>query len=190
MKRLFQFFVGVTFMLHSPFLRAQFSEAEQKAFLNHMTPGKEHSMLAKADGVWTETISMWMAPDAPVISMVSECKNEMIMGGRYQLSSHYGEMMGMPFTGQSLTGFDNSRKVFVSSWIDNMSTGMMYMEGTWNDATQSIEFKGKTTDPMTGLEIEARQVFTFKDENMHTLEMYIMHDTQEYKSMEIIFKRK
>lgn len=56
----------------------------------------------------------------------------MILGGRYQQSMHTGSFNGMPFEGISLVGYDNTKKVFMSSWADNMGTGSMYMEGTWD----------------------------------------------------------
>jgi hypothetical protein len=40
-------------------------------------------------------------------------------------------------------GYDNAKKKFVSTWIDNMGTGMMTAEGEWNPSKKSIEFKGK-----------------------------------------------
>jgi hypothetical protein len=35
----------------------------------------------------------------------------------------------MPFEGISTLGYDNAKKTFFSTWIDNMGTGMMVMEG-------------------------------------------------------------
>jgi hypothetical protein len=40
----------------------------------------------------------------------ARAKNEMIMGGRYLMGSYKGEMMGMPFEGYSMTGYDNAAK--------------------------------------------------------------------------------
>jgi hypothetical protein len=33
------------------------------------------------------------------------------------------------------------KKMFSSSWVDNMGTGIMNMEGTWDEATKSIILK-------------------------------------------------
>ena len=69
------------------------------------------------------------------------------MDGRYQQTTTTGSFMGMPFHGMSTTGYDNAKKVFFTTWIDNMGTGLMYGEGKWNNATKSIDFKGKTMEP-------------------------------------------
>jgi len=100
--------------------------------------------------------------------------------------------MGQPFTGTSITGYDNAKKVFISTWIDNMSTAMMNMEGTWDDATKAINFKGKMICPANGKACEMREVFKMVDDNTQLMEMYgpDMKTGKEYKSMEIKFTRK
>ena len=39
-------------------------------------------------------------------------------------------MMGQPFTGIGVTGYDNHAKKYLSTWIDSMGTGIFSMEGT------------------------------------------------------------
>jgi hypothetical protein len=165
------------------------SQDEMKAWQAYMTPGDVHKMLAKSDGKWKEDVSMWMQPGAPPTKSTSTCVNKMIMGGRYQESRHTGNMMGQPFEGISTVGYDNARKVLVSTWIDNMGTGIMYMEGTWDAASKSATFKGKATDPMTGKEMDVREVFTIVDDNTQKMEMFNVMNGQEFKTMEIMFTR-
>ncbi len=43
-----------------------------------------------------------------------------------------GKMMEMPFHGIGTEGYDNVRKKFMASWIDNMGTGILLMEGTYD----------------------------------------------------------
>jgi hypothetical protein len=165
-------------------------DAAMKAWTAYMTPGDIHKMLAKDDGEWNEEVTFWMAPGAEPTKSTATVVNKMIMGGRYQESRHTGNMMGMPFEGYGLLGYDNARKVFLSSWIDNMGTGIMFMEGTWDEKTKSIQFKGKTTDPVTGKELPVRETFTVIDANKQKLEMFMMQNGKEFKSMEIVFTRK
>jgi len=115
--------------------------------------------------------------------------NKMILGGRYQYSTHSSNFMGMPFEGINILGYDNKRGVFQSTWIDNMGTGIMYMEGTWDNATNSCSMTGKMTDPMAGGQMDVRQVFTIVDNNTQKLEMYGTKDGKEFKNMEILWKR-
>jgi hypothetical protein len=165
------------------------TQAEMKAWTDYMTPGEVHKTMAKWDGSWKGDVTMWMQPGAPPMKSTSTAVNKMIMGGRYQESRHTGTMMDMPFEGISTLAWDNARKVFVSTWIDNMGTGVMYMEGTWSAANKSIALKGKTTDPMTGKEMDIRETFTIVDDNTQKMEMFCKQDGKEFKTMEIVFTR-
>ena len=109
----------------------------------YAAPGDVHKMLAKSNGTWNIEITGWMAPGAPPFTSKGTNVNKMIMGGRYQQSDVTSNMMGAPFTGQGITGYDNAKKVFVSSWIDNMGTGIMRLEGPWDEANKSITLSGK-----------------------------------------------
>lgn len=168
------------------------SATAMKSMMEYGTPGQQQAMLAKADGNWTGETTMWMAPDAPPMKSTGTSFNKMIMGGRYQQSTFKGNFMGQPFEGTSTTGYDNAKKVFVSSWIDNMGTGIMNMEGPWDEASKSISFKGKVICPANGKECDMRETFRMIDDNTQVMEMYgpDMKTGKEYKNMEIKFTRK
>ncbi len=100
------------------------------------------------------------------------------------------ELGGMPFEGLSIVGYDNAKKVFVSSWVDNMGTGIMNMEGTWDPTTKSINFKGVTVEPTTGKDMDVKETFSIVDKDTQKMEMYMVNGGQDIKTMEIIFKRK
>lgn len=166
------------------------SAEEMKNWMEYMTPGKVHEMMAKWDGEWDEDITMWMAPGAPPMKNKSTAVNRMILGGRYQESRHTGNFNGMPFEGISTMGYDNALKVFQSTWVDNMGSGVMFLEGTWDDKTKSITLKGKTVDPSTGKVMMVREVFKIVDDNTQIMEMYNTMNGTETKAMEIKLTRK
>ncbi len=176
-----------TFTLHAQ------TEAEMKNWQEYMTPGEPHKMLASLDGTWEGEVSMWMAAGTAPTKSKSVTVNKMIMGGRYQQSSHTGDMMGMLFEGMSTTAFDNGKKAFISTWIDNMGTGIMMLEGKWDAASKTITLKGKSVDPTsgTGKETDVREIFRIIDANNHVMEMYGQgSDGKEFKMMEIKYTRK
>ena len=186
MKKLTQLFFALIFSISFSNVFAQTQE-EMKAWMDYMTPGAVHEMLAKSDGTWTGDNTFWMAPGAPPMNSKSEAVFSMMMGGRYQQGKHTGDMMGMPFEGISTEAYDNAANVFVTSWIDNMGTGMMYMTGKWDESTKSISYSGKAVDPLTGNWIDVRQVVTYTSENSTKMEMYGPGpDGKEFKNMEII----
>jgi Protein of unknown function (DUF1579) len=188
MKRITLTICGVVFAAFFTVGKAQTAE-ETKKWMEFMTPSDVHKMMAKSDGQWNEEMQFWMAPDAPAQSMKASCINKMILGGRYQESVHTGEFGGMPFEGHSTTGWDNARKIIFATWIDNMGTGLTYMEGTWNETTNSIEMKGKMTDPMTGNIADIRETLKFVDDDTQIMQQFGMKDGKEYKTMEIKLTR-
>lgn len=172
------------------FAQQQMDENAQKAWMAYMTPGDVHKMLAKSDGQWKEDVTWWMTPGSQPMQSTATCTNTMILGGRYQQSVNKGNMMGMPFEGIGLLGYDNAEKVFNYTWVDNMGTGTMNLKGTWDQSTKAINFSGSMIEPATGKPTSIRQVFTMVDDNSQLLEMYTNGpDGKEYKAMEIKFTR-
>lgn len=97
---------------------------------------------------------------------------KMVMGGRFQQATYKGTMLGQPFEGSRLLGYDNLRKVFTNSWVDNMSTAVMYMEGTYDEASKTISLKGKNTNPETRRLCDMRQTMKMIDDKTQLMEMY------------------
>ena len=162
-----------------------------KVWKDYMTRGDVHKMIAATDGEWSEKVLMWMDPNTSTpTETATTTTNEMIPGGRYQLSKTKGTMMGMPFEEMSLLSYDNIKKKFTSTWVDNFGTGTRTLEGDWNDATKSIELKGKTFDPTTGKDISMRQNIKFIDNDHREMQMFDSKNGTEKKTMEIKMTRK
>ena len=168
------------------------SATAEKAWMDYMTPGEPHKLLAKANGAWDCETTMWFAADGPPMKTKMSGNNKMIYGGRYQVSTFKGDFMGQPFEGTSTTGYDNAKKVYTNTWLDNMGTGIMTMEGTWNEASKAISFKGRMTCAANGLETDVRETYQIIDDNTHLLTMYgpDMKTGKEYKNMEIKLTRR
>ncbi len=168
---------------------AQDDAASQKAWMDYATPGEMHQMLAKSNGNWKEEITFWMKPGADPMKWNATSVSEMVMDGRYQRMTTTGSFMGMTSNGMSITGYDNAKKTFFTTWIDNMGTGITTAEGKWDAAKHCIEYKGKMYEPMSKKDMSYRQVLTFIDDNHQKMEMFIIGKEKEYKSMEILLTR-
>jgi len=167
------------------------SATMMKNWQEYMTPGDIHKMMAKWDGVWNGEVTMWMYPGAPEQKSKSTAENKMIMNGLYQESNHSGDMMGMPFSGKSTTAYDNHRKEFISTWIDNMGSGIMIMKGTWDEASKTINLKGRMVDPGTKQDTDVRETFKIIDDNTQEMEMFVVTpEGKEFKTMNIKYTRK
>jgi hypothetical protein len=114
----------------------------------------------------------------------------MIMGGRYIVDETKGEFGGMMFEGRGLTGYDNGQKKFVTTWIDNMGTGIMTGIGDYNAAKKQFDFDVTFTDPMTSKTVKGRSIDRAIDDDHWVMESYQNGpDGKEFKAMEITYER-
>lgn len=115
----------------------------------------------------------------------------MIMGGRFLEGRFTGTMMDMPFEGLGYTGYDNYKKKYVGTWMDNMSTAVMMSEGAFDAAGKSMTSMSTMDDFMTGQQQKIRTVVNVVDNDRHVFEMYGPGpDGKENKQMEIVYKRR
>ena len=186
-------FALITFsmLIFTTLLNAQDEmSADQKAWMDYMTPGPMHELMAKSVGEWNTKITYWMDPAGE--PMVSEGKAvvEMILGGRYMKSTNTGPMMGMPFEGINLQGYDNATGEFTAVWIDNMGTGISVTKGTYDEGTKTLNFTGTMIDPVSGKELHYKQTVQLVDDSHQVIEMFLQKDGKEFKNMVIELTKK
>jgi len=162
-----------------------------KAWMNYATPGEAHKRMAEDAGVWDEEVISWQHAGAEPYKHKMTAEIKMIFEGKYQEAVHKGDFGGMNFEGKSTLAFDNTTKKYVSTWIDNMSTGIMIMKGDFDPKTNTYNFEGECEDVVTKKKKKVREVFTLIDKNTQKLEMFDTgYDGKEFKNMEIVMKRK
>jgi hypothetical protein len=166
------------------------SASMMKAWTDFATPGEMHKMLASWNGTWHAEVLSWMDPNKPPEKSEATYTLNSILGGLYQTGHLTGTMMGTPFEGNSLLGYDNAKKVFVSTWVDNLGSGITSMTGTWDPSTNTLTLKGTQSNPMTGKETNIRETLEIVDDNTHKMTMYgTGPDGKETKFMEATYKR-
>lgn len=156
---------------------------DQKAWMEYMTPGPMHEMMAGSIGEWKSKNTFWMDPAGEPMVSEGTVIFEMIMDGRYMKSTHKGTVMGMPFTGMFLQAYDNATKEFIAIWIDNLGTGMSVSKGTYDEGTKTLNSTGTMVDPMSGKELSYRQTVQLIDDNHQVMEMFMQADGKEFKNM-------
>lgn len=161
-------------------------------------PGENHKLLASLAGSWTYEVKMWMDPKASPMMSKGTATRKAIMDGRFFVAEHNGKfqmpgpdgkMKDTSFTGMSIEGYDNSKKAFVSSWVDNMGTAILNSEGTYDEASKTFTYHA-AFEMMPGMPVKVRELIKVTDANHHTLEWYEDRGAGETKSMEINFTRK
>jgi hypothetical protein len=159
-----------------------------KAWQEYMTPGAMHDLLAKSVGEWKTEIKSWMDPNMPPTVTEGKSVCESMLGGRYFRTIETANFMGMPFEGSSTTGYDNATKKFFSYWVDNMSTGGMVLEGSYDEATKTFTYAGSGMS-FTG-EYKVREIIKNIDDDNTLFEMYMEESGKpEMKMMEIKYTR-
>lgn len=156
----------------------------------YSTPNENHQVLEPLVGNWEYSLKMWMAPDAPADESAGTSESKWILDGRFIEEITQGTWMGQPFNGQQVIGFDNAQKQYMSTWIDNMGTGMMSGAGTFDPATKTLTQTGSFMCPFKG-KMPLRWVTKIIDNDNHVFEAYTNDDSgKEFKHMEIIYKKK
>lgn len=167
-----------------------YQEEMMKAWTEYMTPGPMHDLLAKGAGEWTGDIKMWMDPNKPPTESTGISTMKPILGGRYFERTTTGTFNGMEMNGREISGYDNAKKKFFSTWIDNFGTGIMYLEGTYDESTQTFTYTGTMVDPMSGKDVPVKETIKRIDDDHSHGEMFMSEKGQEFKTMEIDFTRK
>jgi hypothetical protein len=154
------------------------------------TPGEHHKLLARLEGSWTTKSRGWMEPGKPPTESIGTCEQKLILGGRYLRQEYSGDMMGAPFTGINFLGYDNHTGKYVSAWIESMSTGIYYFEGTASADGKTITQECSYDDPVKGPSVW-RTVTRIKDDNSQEFEMYLTpKGGKKEKMMEMTVTRK
>jgi hypothetical protein len=171
---------------------------EMKQMMELAKLNENHKLLASTAGTWSYTVKMWMDPKGNPTESTGTAKREAIMDGRY-VSGDYtgkfkmpgadGKMTEMNFHGMSMDGYDNVKKKFVSGWIDNMGTGIMTMDGTYDAATKAFTYTGEY-EMMPGMKEKVREVIKMTDATHMTMEYYEDRGQGEAKTMQIDYTKK
>lgn len=174
-----------------------FDEEMMKKWMEYATPGEHHKHLDAMVGTWKLDLKWWMAPDAePEVSTATSTTRWILDGHYLQEDVEGAEEPGpdgkpMRFRGMGMTGYDNLRKEYFSTWCDNMGTGLLVGYGTCDRDGKTITFNGVYPDPMTG-EKAARYkgIIRIVSKDKHVYEHYkIDKDGKETKEMEITYTR-
>jgi hypothetical protein len=173
------------------------SEAEMmKQMMELAKLNDNHKVLAATAGTFSYVVKMWMDPKAKPSESTGNATRKAIMDGRYVTGEYSGsfkmpgadgKMKDMNFKGMSLDGYDNVKKKFVSTWIDNMGTGIMMLDGTYDAATKTFTYAGDY-EMAPGMKSKVREVIKTTDKGM-TMEYYEDRGQGEMKSMEINYTR-
>jgi hypothetical protein len=165
-------------------------KAEMEAYMKAGTPGAPHQAMAATAGSYDAKVKSWQEAGQPPMESTATVTRTMALDGRVLVEDFKGSMMGMPFSGHGMRGYDNVTGKYWSTWNDSMSTGVMLSEGTC-DAKETCTFKGSWNDPIKKGKVESRMTSRWTSPTTEVFEMYGPgRDGKEMKMMEITYTKK
>jgi hypothetical protein len=165
-------------------------QAMMEAWMKAATPGAAHQRIMKLAGTFNVKSQFRMGPDAPEQSSEGKTVNTVILNGRFLQGDFSGQMMGQPFKGMYLMGFDNLRQQYVSAWADDMSTSLMHGFGTIDDTGKTITWTFDYLDPMTQKPAQQRHVTTIESDDRYIYEIFDKTpDGKEFRSVLLTYER-
>ena len=164
-------------------------QAELEAYLKMAQPGPEHKVLRMRVGAWKVESTVYGGPNAEAMRSQAKSNIRPVLGGRYFRETYTGEYLGKTFSGVGTFGHDNSTKRFVSTWMDSMSTGIFYSQGTADESGKVITYTGEYFDGMRGSVVKMKSVVTLTSRKTHTTEMFEVTGDNERKIMTLVYTR-
>ena len=162
-----------------------------KKWMEAATPGEGHKYLAQLVGKWDITLRAWMDANKPPQESKGTCDARWILDGRFVYTEMSSQIMGMPYKGVELWGYDNYKKRYVVSHVDNMGTAISTGEGKLDLSKQVLTAFGKMDDPMMDeRDKPVKYVTRVINKDKYVFEIYDeVGSPNEIKILELTFTR-
>jgi hypothetical protein len=166
-------------------------KAEMAKIAEWTTPGAEHAVLKVLEGNWTVSSRFWMKPGDKEEKSTATSSFSWVLNGRFLNQKYNGDWQGQPFEGWGTVGYDKIRKEYVTTWLDNMSTGLMHATAQYDAKAKTFNESGNYSCPFTGEKDKwFRSEWTIKNDNKTVYTMWIKDEKgKEFKSMELNYER-
>lgn len=170
------------------------SAADMEKMMKAGAPGPEHAKLKPLTGKWTYVTKYRMSPDAPWTESTGTAEYKWILGDRFLAQDIKGNpdpnMGGMAFEGHGIMGYDNVAKKYTSTWMDNMSTGIMTSEGTADGSGRVFSFNTEYNCPMNGPDQHGKATLKIEGDDKVVYQMSEKGpDGKEFTGVEVTYTR-
>ena len=160
-------------------------------------PGENHKLLAELVGSWDCKVTFWLEPGAPPSVSSGTAVRKATLDGRYfvmdtavkmQMPGPDGQMHPVDYKGMQIDGYDNAKGRFFSTWMDNMGTGLLMAEGSYDPADKTFTYHSEE-ETTPGTKTKVRGVVELIDKDDYLFDWYEEHGGKEAKTMEIMYTR-
>ncbi|MCZ6652624.1 MAG: DUF1579 family protein [Planctomycetota bacterium] len=166
--------------------------AHMQEYMKLMQPGEAHKHLHFYVGVWDTVSKVWMGgPGTEAMESTGTSTFKSVLGGNWIMEDHTGSMMGMPYLGMGMMGYDNYKNLYVGTWFSNMGTEMLQMAGSRNPKTGVVTMYGAMDEPQLSVHSRTvKYVMTPTDEDHFTFAIIDLHASDDYKMIELMYTRR
>lgn len=161
--------------------------ADQSPPETRSTSQRMHELLARDAGNWRCDTTRFMGPETA--KEEGHVTFRMIMGGRFQQSTHSGVFMGRPTEGMGLDGYDDATKEFHSVWIDTFGDAIIFLRGTWDEKRKVVTYTGSIADPERHRQLGLRGTTDYNDPNTRVYEAFLNLNGKEAQSLRSVCTR-
>lgn len=150
---------------------------------------EHHALLKRFVGEWTFELEM---PDMGMGKMVLTGEETQVMVGDLWVRSVVkSEVMGMPFEGSGVMGYDPGKKQFVGYWFDSFNATCDVTHGEWHEDEAQLVMKSVEKPDMMGKAGVQTAVISFPDDDTMTIvNTWTYGDGSEKPGMAFTYERK
>lgn len=163
----------------------------QARWMAFSRPGAAHRELERLLGDWETTTAIWLEPGGePYAVSRGTASHTWLEQGRWLALESSGTLMEIPHHGFGMLGYDNFKKKYVASFVDNVTTSMITMEGSWDEAGAVLRLFGTVDEPLTEEHDRAVEyAFEATGPDSLTLRVFDLPRGAASKVMETSFRR-
>ncbi len=89
-----------------------------------------------------------LASSRPPRTSEGTLEQKWILEGRFLQQTYQGELMGSRFSGIGYIGYDNSRKRYLSTWMDSAGTTIHTRTGSFDRDGKTLTLTGRWRMPL------------------------------------------
>ena len=152
-------------------------------------PSAEHNGMTRLEGSWDASVEVSMgAPGTPPQVSKGTETDRLCCGGLWLVTEFRNSPGSRAYEGHGLTGFDPSKKKYVSTWVDSDLTAPMISEGAYDATGETLTMRGSMTS--RGKTMQWRSVQAWKDDDTRQVTMYMRGpDGKEAPGLKIAYTR-
>jgi hypothetical protein len=164
-------------------------KAMMDAYVKAAEPGEHHQHLNFFVGKWKLMCTSYCMGPEPTKDP-GTATFRWVLGNRFLIQDVESTMMGMPFMGHGMTGYDTAKSKYTGIWCDNMGTGFMVSHGTCDSSGKNWTYEGEFDDPVTKTTNKYKQELKIINDKSFSFTMFGPGpDGKEMKLMEILYER-